>query len=75
MRPATKKNRRWFDTELRRLARERNWCLYMLDGMAGLVDVIARFTGESTSIIQLRRAIRSVRITVEHTYSDRIKNL
>ena len=75
MRPATKRNKRWIDTELRRLARERNWCMYMLDGMVALVDVIARFTGEQTALIQLRRSIRSVRQTVEYTYSDRINSL
>lgn len=64
----------WHDTPQRKLARERNWCYYILAGMEALAGVIIRF-GCPTHGENIRRAVRSARFGVDHVYYARMEKL
>lgn len=61
--------RRSGSTKLQRLAQQRNWCFYMLNGMAALTDFMVR-NGWLTTPAEnnLTRAIKSAKFSVENQY-------
>lgn len=64
----------WRDTPQRKLARERNWCYYVLAGMEALCWFIHRF-GCPTHAENIRRACRSARFGVDHVYYSKMEKL
>lgn len=56
-------------TKLQQLAQQRNWCCYMLKGMAALTEFMYRRGWLSeTNNTSLTRAIKAARFSVEHQY-------
>lgn len=65
------RTRQWADTPLRKLARERNWCWYILAGMEALSGHLKRFGLSDPVYRSLLRAIQSARYGVDAAYYER----
>lgn len=55
-------------TRYQKLATERNWCIYVLRGMMGLLVVFKRFGVKPSAIKRLDDALNSFYWTIEATY-------
>lgn len=56
-------------SKLMRLAQQRNWCCYMLNGMSALTEwMIARKWLSPASSTSLLRAIKAAKFSVENQY-------
>lgn len=66
----------WHDTPHRRLARERNWCHYVLRGAQVLcIMTLKKYRVSPAAIKRLDDAITSMYFSVDKAYYDHIEQL
>lgn len=72
MTQATKDNGRWLDSKQRELARQRNWCCYMLNVALAMVACIERFTGENPGTKATTIHLNGLRSTIDFAYTRKL---
>lgn len=75
MTQATKDNGRWFDTKQRELARNRNWCCYMLNVALAMVACIERFTGDNPGTRATTIHLNGLRSSIDFAYDRKLNAL